>query len=211
MPQPKCKLPKVTERNRLSMIAVGYLMFCLFYLGAPHLASRSPVTVPTLWLDTLIPFIPLAVWVYLSQFALLFCAIWYAPNTMTRSIAFYSMLLASASAALIFIAFPTILPRYPVEDYGATALLWQGLYAVDVPSNCFPSLHAALAVIAVFPLYRRGDIFKIVAPLWALAIMFAAMATKQHVVLDILGGLVLALPCLMLITRYFKKDAYDLA
>jgi membrane-associated phospholipid phosphatase len=37
------------------------------------------------------------------------------------------------------------------------------------------------------------------------------MATKQHVVLDILGGLVLALPCLMLITRYFKKDAYDLA
>lgn len=82
---------------------------------------------------------------------------------------------------------------------------------VDVPSNCFPSLHAALAIIAVFPLYQRDGIFKIIAPLWALAIIFAAMATKQHVVLDILCGVVLALPCLILITRYFKKDAYDMA
>jgi membrane-associated phospholipid phosphatase len=187
------------------------MLFCLFYLGAPHLAWRSPVTVPTLWLDTLIPFTPLAVWVYLSQFALLYCAIWYAPDAISRSIAFYSMLLVSASAALIFIIFPTILPRYPLEKYGATALLWQGLYAADVPGNCFPSLHAALATIAVFPLYRLGGIFKIIAPLWALAVIFAALATKQHVLLDILGGLVLALPCLILITRYFKKDAYDLA
>lgn len=193
------------------MIFTGYALFCLLYLGAPHLTWRSPIIVSTMWADTLIPFMPLMVWIYLSQFGLLFCAIWCAADNVTRSIAFYSMLLASTFAALVFIGFPTGLPRYAIEGGGITAILWHGLYRVDVPGNCFPSLHAALAAIAIPPLYRRGGILKIIAPVWASSIIMAALATKQHVLLDILGGLVLALICHILIVRYFKVGAYDLA
>lgn len=186
------------------MIIIGYTLFCIFYLGAPHLVWREPIIVPALRLDTQIPFTTASVWIYISQFALLFCAIWYAANTRARTIAFYSMLLASAIAAVVFIFFPTILPRYYIEDVGVTSFLWHGLYAVDVPSNCFPSLHAALATLAISPLYQRGGIFKIIAPFWAIAIMFAALLTKQHVTLDILGGLILAISSCIIITNYIR-------
>jgi len=193
------------------MIGVGYLLFCLFYLSAPHLALQSPIPVPALSLDNIIPHMPVAVWVYLSQFGLLFCGIWYAPDTMTRSIAFYSMLLASLFAALIFIGFPTILNRHIIEGDALTAFLWHGLYLADVPGNCFPSLHAALAVLAVFPLYKRGSRFQIIAPIWAGTVVLSALATKQHVVLDILGGLIIVWPSRVIATRYFELCGYEQA
>lgn len=196
----------ITEQNKPIMIGFAYLVFCLLYLGAPHLALQPPTPVPTLQLDNFIPLMPLAIWVYLSQFGLLFCAIWYAPDVTSRSIALYSMLFASLISALIFVGFPTTLERNTIEADAVTVFLWQGLYLVDVSGNCFPSLHAALAVIAVFPLYSRGGGFQIIAPIWAGAIILSALATKQHVVLDILAGLIIVLPSRILATRYFEMD-----
>ncbi|MDH3219632.1 MAG: phosphatase PAP2 family protein [Gammaproteobacteria bacterium] len=209
MPQPSIKLPVITERNKAVMIGLAYLLFCLLYLGAPQLALRSPTPVPMLALDELIPHMPLAIWVYLSQFGLLFCAIWFAPDSISRSSALYSMLLASFIAALIFVGFPTILERPPIRSDGLTAVLWQGLYLADVSGNCFPSLHAALAALAVFPLYRRAGRWRLIAPLWAGVIILAALATKQHVVLDILAGLIIAVPSRMLAVRYFEGREYE--
>lgn len=195
---PRSKLPQVAIENRPMMMLGGYLLFCLFYLGSPHLAWQGPETIPPLWLDDMIPFLPWSVWIYLSQFGLLFCAIWHAPDNTTRSVAFYAMLMASAVAAVIFILFPTTLPRMAVD--GAA---WKMLYALDVHGNCFPSLHAALAALAAAALVRAKGLWAVIAPLWASAIIFSALATKQHVTLDIAGGLALALAC-QLAVRHMK-------
>lgn len=195
----------VTEQNKAITIGLAYLVFCILYLGAPHLALRSPTPVPHLPLDGIIPHTPLAVWVYLSQFGLLLCAIWYAPNPISRSVTLYSMLLVTILSAFVFIVFPTVLERSVIETDGLTALLWRGLYLADVPGNCFPSLHAALAILAVFPLWQRGRRARIVAPLWAGAIIYSALATKQHVVLDILAGVILALFCRLVVSRHFQS------
>jgi membrane-associated phospholipid phosphatase len=190
------KLPQVTTENRLLMIVGGFLLFFFLYLGAPFVRLRAPETVPALWLDTIIPFLPTSVWIYLSQYMLAFCAIWCAPEDRTRTAAFYGMLLASAIAAVIFIAFPTELPRMVVEGP-----VWNALYALDVPGNCFPSLHAALAAISAWALMSAGRVWKAAAPLWAALIIFSTLSTKQHVVLDIAGGLVLALVCNVLVRQ----------
>ncbi|TAL38458.1 MAG: inositol phosphorylceramide synthase [Alphaproteobacteria bacterium] len=197
------KFPQVAVENRPAMMTGGYLLFCLLYLGAPLLAWQTPHAVPILWLDDMIPFLPWSVWAYLSQFGLLFCAIWHAPDNATRTQAFYAMLLASAIAAAVFIIFPTELPRMAVEGPA-----WRLLYTFDVPGNCFPSLHAALAAIAAAALVRAGGLWAAVAPLWAAMIIFSALATKQHVVLDIAGGLVLALACQILV-RHLKVSSHD--
>jgi membrane-associated phospholipid phosphatase len=192
----RLKLPRVSTENRLLMIGAGFPIFFFFYLGAPFLIWREPETVPALWLDTAIPFLPTSVWIYLSQYMLAFCAIWCAPDDRTRTAAFYGMLLASAIAAVIFIAFPTELPRRAVEGP-----VWKTLYALDVPGNCFPSLHAAMAAISAWALMSAGKLWKAAAPLWGALIVFSTLSTKQHVVLDIAGGLVLALVCNVLIRQ----------
>lgn len=181
----------------MTMMLGGYLLFCLLYLGAPVLAMRSPATVPALRIDNMIPFMPMALWPYLSQFAFLFCAIWYAPGDAQRTRVFYAMLLASVIASVIFIIFPTELPRQMVESAG-----WKLLYALDVPGNCFPSLHAALAFLSAAVLMRAGRGWAIVAPIWAFVILFSTLATKQHMMIDLFGGLALALASHIVIRRW---------
>lgn len=181
----------------MAMMLGGYLLFCLLYLGAPLLAMRAPATVPALWPDDMIPFMPMALWPYLSQFALLFCAIWFAPDNAQRTRTFYAMLLASAVASVIFIVFPTELPRQTVEGAG-----WKLLYTLDVPGNCFPSLHAALAALSAAALMRAGRGWAVAVPLWVAVIIFSTLATKQHMVIDIVGGLALALASHMTVRRW---------
>ncbi len=69
---------------------------------------------------------------------------------------------------------------------------------VDAAGNAFPSLHVATAVFASIRLHAllsrigfsawvRG-----ISAIWALAIVFSTIATKQHVAVDVAGGTALA-------------------
>lgn len=199
------KLPNITAKNQLKMMILGYVLFTVLYLSGGNIGMQIPITITPLSLDQKIPFIPEAVWVYLSQFAFLFCAIYFAPNNAIRSTAFYSMLLASIIAFFIFITFPTLLPRHLIEGNGLTAMLWHFLYQIDVERNCFPSLHAALATIATFSLAHSKNSFRYLAPLWGTAIILSTLFTKQHVVIDVSAGIMLAMLCLILYYRISKQ------
>jgi membrane-associated phospholipid phosphatase len=63
---------------------------------------------------------------------------------------------------------------------------------MDVPGNCFPSLHVSLAVLAAGLLMGRGGSWRILAPMWASAIVLAVVTTRQHRVIDVVGGLLVA-------------------
>lgn len=95
----------------------------------------------------------------------------------------------------IFYFWPTAVPPRPFDatTYPGFALL-QG---VDAPGNACPSMHVAVAVFTAMALHSllRG----IGAPLWmrllngawCLAIVYSTLATKQHVALDAVAGVLL--------------------
>jgi membrane-associated phospholipid phosphatase len=103
---------------------------------------------------------------------------------------------------VLWLALPTRLPRPPLPGGdGATAAAWRLLYAVDGPSNCFPSGHVTLPLVIAagfalrFP--RRGWL-----ALGAIALLAPAVVTTgQHVVVDVLGGAATAFLGLLL-TRH---------
>ena len=74
----------------------------------------------------------------------------------------------------------------------------QFLKATDAGGNAFPSLHVAFAVFSAMVLARQ--LRSVRAPawvralnlLWALGIVYSTLATRQHVLLDVLGGTLLA-------------------
>lgn len=141
---------------------------------------------PELALDRLIGYHPAAVGVYLSFFVLQAVAFWAVPEerrvALTR--AFASCALA---AFLVFIVWPTTLvqPPAPASDTLALALVrW-----ADTPANCLPSLHAALSAVSAAALtLRRNAWVSVLAWLWALAICWSAIATRQHLSIDIAAG-----------------------
>lgn len=185
-------------------MALGYLVFCALYLGADQLHWREPLALRSGALDAALPFLPWSIWVYLSQFVLLPTSIIKARDDADRGTALFAMLAATALAAAVFVLWPTTLPRTVVPDSGATGLAWALLHAADTPNNCFPSLHVALAAIAGATLWRSGR--PALALAWPPGIALSTLTTRQHVVLDVLAGLLLAAVAWSLISFLIRHD-----
>jgi ketosteroid isomerase-like protein len=154
-----------------------------------------PVTVMTeSAFDAWFGFAPRAVWIYLSLFLLMPIA----PMQMQtrRQLGRYALgvVTMSLSADLLFLFWPTIVIR-PVDEVGSS--LYASLAILDLPLNAFPSLHAAMAVYSalcceqIFSQIRRPLLWRIIIWSWVMIIIWAMLATKQHVALDAIGGIVL--------------------
>lgn len=95
-----------------------------------------------------------------------------------------------------FWLFPTTVPDFSVDWAQYPAL--QMLKDADVGGNVFPSLHVAFAALVAVQLKRQ--LSSVHAPpwvhvanmLWAVGIIYSTLATRQHVLVDVFGGLLLA-------------------
>ena len=71
------------------------------------------------------------------------------------------------------------------------------LRGVDTTGNACPSLHVAIAIYTGFWMHsilrtvRAGAVLHTLSWAWSLAIVYSTLATKQHVVWDVVGGLLL--------------------
>jgi membrane-associated phospholipid phosphatase len=105
----------------------------------------------------------------------------------------YAYLFVWLAAYACFFAYPTVAPRPPrVDGDGFAAWGLRFLYSADPPYNCFPSLHVAhsfVSALACRRVNRRLGAFAIVcASLVAVSTLF----TRQHYVLDVAAGILLA-------------------
>lgn len=155
-------------------------------------------------LDRQIPFVPAAIWIYLSAMPLLLLTVW-VPGSYERTRAFVSMAIALAIAGVVFLLFPATIPRQSPDLSGLTGSAWKLLYAVDTARNSLPSLHAALAAIATSVLGREGRAWRVIGSIWLVAILAAALATKQHFVVDLVAGLCLGIGALLIGSRVTNK------
>lgn len=183
----------------LKLFAVSAFMAVFFngYFSALHEAQDKAYEMPLLALDHWVPFEPWAIVPYLS----LWFYVGIVPGLMLnwRGISVYGVwatLLCSVGLA-IFHRWPTEVPvRLPPDVQALGFSLLQGL---DAPANACPSLHVAGTVLTGLWLHRLlGWItvpvgLKVLNVLWALAIIWSTMATRQHVALDVLGGIGLGL------------------
>lgn len=173
----------IDVRHRGRAILLGYLLFCLFYLGAARVGFREPQLLRPSAVDRAVPFLPWTIAVYLSQFAFLFLALWLQTGSRDLTRTFAAIAIATILSCAIFVVWPTAIPRPPVRSAAFDAL-----WLFDVPANCFPSLHVALATIAACFWPRR----RWVASIWAAAIVLSTLTTKQHYAVDVAGGAVVA-------------------
>jgi len=195
----------VVERGRVGLaMLLAYLAFCALYLGAHAVRLVPPTTLAPGVLDRALPFLDWSIWIYVSQFALLAGAIVLARDDADRSRVVYGALMATALAAAVFVAYPTQVVRVQPPGEGLTGLAWRALHLADVPGNCFPSLHVALATIAGWALWRRGA--RALAVGWVAAIAVSTVTTRQHVALDAIAGFPLAALALYLTPRMLRLE-----
>lgn len=198
--------------------AVGTATFMMLFFWGYFGILRNPLypasVMPLTAVDAWIPFTPLAfpayvsLWVYASL----------PPALMRdfRQLALFGVWIAAMCLFCLglFWIFPTQVPLADIDWalYPEMAVIKN----VDPGGNACPSLHVAAAVFTAFWLDRI--VAAIGAPQWlrwlngaqCLAILWSTVATRQHVVLDVLAGLVVgiafALPALRQTTGSLRAE-----
>ncbi|WP_236622644.1 phosphatase PAP2 family protein [Methanococcoides methylutens] len=96
------------------------------------------------------------------------------------------------------------LPNVAPLLYDLSPIILQGVTIVDpFLDNCFPSLHAALSVMAMLMIFRTDlTRFKIFSLATTVAIQFTILYLGIHWITDMIGGIVLALISYIIATRY---------
>lgn len=65
------------------------------------------------------------------------------------------------------------------------------IYSLDLPLNCFPSMHVSLVFLGLFVIKMyRPDLLRYYL-VWAIAIALSTLLVKQHYIVDVLAGVVL--------------------
>lgn len=185
--------------RHLYLKSIGTTLFIALFFGAYFYLLKAPAypatVMPLIWLDRLIGFQPLAMPLYVS----LWVYVSLPPALLATRRALYAYGLAMAgtclAALVVFYFWPTVVPaanidwtQYPDVHF---------LKSIDAAGNACPSLHVATAVFSGVWLHHL--LRRFAAPSWILGanwawcigIIYSALATRQHVAVDVLAGLAL--------------------
>lgn len=168
-----------------------------------------PVTViPAVAIDRWVGFEPLALPLYLS----LWFYVSLPPMLMTtrNNIARYGgwIGLLCVLGLAIFYVWPTAVPPTHIDWTHYPAVYF--LKNVDASGNACPSLHVATAVFTALWLHRQLPHVglrkaRIFSALWCVTIAYSTLATKQHMAIDVMAGVLLgAAVALPAIDRFYR-------
>jgi membrane-associated phospholipid phosphatase len=197
-------LPMIKKQVAYYLIAQSTAAFC--YYAAMAVVTRKAVTLPTTYFDGRITFHTLWAYVYLSFFFLVLLSILGSPVATAKK-CMMTVILNAGLAFIFFICFPTRVPDVYYQHTAVTSspiIAW--IRGRDQNLNCFPSLHIANALAAVYFLNNgRHPLIKTLCWIWFALIAWSVLSTKQHCFYDIVGGTVLAAVSLTFVKRFTKK------
>src|SRR5659263_99565 len=181
-------------QERLKKIILLQTIIAL-YLGVYRLVQTiNPVGINLeIRLDTYIPLIPEFAVIYLLYIPMIIFVFAFYWNDYKTYRSMSLMIIAVISIAImIYSAFQTEVLRPIIASTDFFSRLTNTIYKYDMPNNTFPSLHVALtSTISAFVYEKDIKVGMVLIPLTFLIIL-STMFIKQHVFLDIIGGLMLA-------------------
>ena len=196
------------------------LLVALFFLSlwGMELLNRPMGTVRSIAipLDDRIPLIPWTVIVYNSWAPTIIVILLYyffCDRTHMRRY-FWTMQIGQMMAWATFPFFQTIIPRPYEQVYAGTDIFSKMLaitYRNDNHYCGFPSIHVIQCTLTIIFIWMSEDApkwLKILVTFYFALIAVTTVTTKQHVVLDIPGGILYALVAFLLATplaRWYER------
>ncbi len=194
----RLSLPLILNRENKIFIGVAWFIIAAsLYLSSNHVHFFDPHFLPMSWMDSGIPFIPQTVWIYLSEYVFFYSIYLICKDIVNLNRYIYSFMALQLVSVLIFWLWPTTYPRdaYPlVQDSmdRVTYFVFNSLRQTDSPANCAPSLHVSSVYLSSFLfLKEQKEKFKWFF-LWGTLIAISTLTTKQHYVIDVVTGFMMA-------------------
>ncbi len=189
----------IPEYGVLSLIGC-FLVNCIVYWGAQTIMKNHHHYDFTTKLDNRIPFIK--EWVIIYLVCYVFWAINYVLISHEGKEKWFRFVTADISSRLIcgifFIVLPTTNIRPEVLGNDIFSRLMSFVYYIDHPSNLFPSIHCLVSwycFIGIRSSKKVPSWYKVFSCLFALMVCLSTQFTKQHYLIDIAGGILIAEIC----------------
>lgn len=204
LPAPAASWPRAALRRLFALwptklvgITAGISLFFVLYFWAARSPQAPLAVMPVLAIDRwftlregLLP-VYASLWVYVS----LAPAFSKDGGELLRYTARAALMSAIGFAFYLF--YPSAVPDFGVDwtQYGSLQFLRAG----DASRNAFPSLHVSFAVLTCHLLARQlrelevPVVLRLANLAWCVGIAYSTIAIRQHVVVDVIGGLVLGL------------------
>jgi membrane-associated phospholipid phosphatase len=192
-----------------AVLMAALFLMAPFYIFIAELMPGREMHTPELAVDRLVPLQPAWALVYGSLYLFLILLPLFVvrqPDQIRRTVLTY--LAVWSTAFVFFLLYPTSAPR-PGSVAGSGFVVWglKFLYESDPPYNCFPSLHVAHSTVSALTCYLVNRGVGIVAFASVVLVGVSTLFTKQHYVLDVMAGILLAGAAFLLLFRGHPRDA----
>lgn len=186
------------------------LLFLAVYTGSNWFADQQ--TSVGEWYfgwERHIPFWPIMIVPYLSIDAFFLAAPFLCRDREEMRVYTRRVTIAILTAGACFVCMPLRFAFERPPAGGWPGALLHAFASLDRPFNLFPSLHVALGVIlADIYLRRATGVLRVVCATWFVLIGLSTLFTYQHHVIDVAGGLALAvLVCYIVGERTVRHQA----
>lgn len=184
------------KHARVPLITVA-LLHSIFYWIPPLLTGGAYHRDFSIFVDESIPFLPFFIIFYAGAYLQWgFSYVYHSAisrGVCTRLAA--ADIITKVVAAAFFVLLPTTMVR-PALDGGVFDFLVGIIYFFDEPVNLFPSLHCAVSWLcfrSAFSMRRElGGAYAWGQLAFSLLVFASTVFVKQHVFVDIVGGVILA-------------------
>ena len=177
---------------------LAFLPYLIFYFLIQSLVSVSQYNL-LMGIDEKIPFVPPFIWVYHSMIpVVVLTAIFLFQKRDIFLGLIFSFIFSGAIMCLFYIFFPSFYPRELFVDVSTVSgWLIEMTRFIDAPHNTFPSGHVTFAWLLLFfvnlsQYTRKYSWIKILYFCWAVLVSISTLTLKQHFVVDVISGIILA-------------------
>jgi membrane-associated phospholipid phosphatase len=187
---------------------VKYLLLMMFFYLGSYLWIQAAVTAHKFDFltsyDIAIPFMPEFIWIYHSILPAV--ALSMILLVRTREVflnTFWAAIITTVILNISYVLLPSFYPRmdFEINTISEAVLAWTR--QIDASNNTFPSGHVSFAWLLCMGVWnsllsRQFAYIKWVYFLWAIAISLSTLVLKQHYIIDVLSGIILASLCFYL-------------
>lgn len=188
---------KIDFKEAALILGIAFLWNEAVYLGARQIAQSWHHYDMTTSIDRLVPFLPWTVSIYFGCY-LFWCINYYlcaVQERTERDRFFCADALAKGICFVLFLLIPATNIRPEIIGETVWDTLMKMLYSVDAADNLFPSIHCLVSWLCWIGVRRQKDIpvfYRYFSLAMAMAVCISTLTTRQHVIADVVGGVVLA-------------------
>lgn len=170
------------------------VLFLLVYGGLNWFTARRSDHL-SLWFEweRAIPFVPGMVWAYLSLFVSFFLPM-FALDARGIDALCRRLALATMISGACFLLFPSRLGFDRLDTVAGYEQIFGVIHFLDLPHNLAPSLHVSWSLILLLTLASVSTWWlRATFVLWIGLLIASVLLVHQHHVLDVVGGILVAL------------------